>query len=412
MGRASNARGINMFSQGIMQWAMQKQAAKQQEAQAQLALEKRQQDMDWWKTQLQMQQDKEVAVAKEKDKISDENVATANKRADALKRQQNIENRIADTKAKRAYLADQEKVGTVTPLKGLPGKATVYMGKGTHSVQSISNIKNKTRTRAQLTIDAAKGDKEAQGYIETLADKDVALARRRGSAVQVGKMEALESRMDLDGLARSIIAGKEKFSSAKNTMGVPVTELLRKRILALDPNFNFVKPEVTVKGVSASILQQQKQRGAAGSFVKNIDAQVDRVTEIMGDLSKIHRLGARVLDIPRRKLLRSVKGSGLENVVEAYNMEISREIGKLSTGSQASVKELSVEAQEKWDKIHDPNLSLNELTKVLKETKHMAVLRIKSMEEELEESMSLLDDINNPKRTPTQKPNFKIISVE
>ena len=405
MSRASNARGMGQMQHYIMQWAIQKDAKAQQlkqaEAQANFALEKRKQDLDLYKAKLTA-----------KDKVDVANTTDQRTYAEQQATKQAI--KIADIKAKseREALADQKNVGETKQLKGLPGKMAVYMGGGKWSVQGVAS-KSKSRTKAEITIDAVKGDKEAQGYLEELANQDVELAKRKGQASTGGKMDALAARMDLEGLARSIVAGKEKFSSASNTMGVPIKEILRKKILALDPNFNFVKPEVTVKGVSSSILQQQKQRGAAGSFIKNIDAQVDRITEIMGELAKVGRIGIRALDMPRRELLKGVVGSGNEAIVEAYLTEISNEIGKLSTNSQASVRELSVDAQEKWAKIHDPALSLRELTKILTETKHMGALRMQSIDDELKETMSLLDNINEPVRTPTQtKSRFKIIGVE
>ena len=144
------------------------------------------------------------------------------------------------------------------------------------------------------------------------------------------------------------------------------------------------------KAGQQSLGQQVKQRGAAGNFVRNIDKQIDRLDDYMGKLQKVSRLGVRALDLPRRELLKRVAGSGDEVVVEAYLTEISNEIGKLSTGSQASIAELSAGAQEKWANIHDPNLSINELKKILTESKEMGRMRIESMEEEIEFTKSKL----------------------
>ncbi len=151
---------------------------------------------------------------------------------------------------------------------------------------------------------------------------------------------------------------------------------------------------------------QEKQLGSARSFALNIEGQAKRVEEIMSDV--ISRVGVRAIDLPVRELKTRFAGSGQERVLESYLMEISREIGKLSTGSQASIAELSVEAQKKWDKIHDPNLSLKELKEVLNATKEQAGIRIKSMDDALKIQMERLRETpmrkvgGKPRLTPEQ----------
>lgn len=140
--------------------------------------------------------------------------------------------------------------------------------------------------------------------------------------------------------------------------------------------------QADVTGEGKSLANQQKIRGMMGGFVRNMDKQIDRVERIHTDIAK--RVGVRALDMPIRELRKRFMGSGNEAILEAYMVEISNEIGKLSTGSAASIRELSVDAQERWAKIHDPNLSFNELIKILKETKHMGKLRLQGADEEIQ----------------------------
>ena len=146
--------------------------------------------------------------------------------------------------------------------------------------------------------------------------------------------------------------------------------------------------------LKSSMLQQQKNIGAMGGYVRNIEKQLDRLDVLMatgeGESGKnkkafVDRFGLRALDIPIRELRKKAIGSGDEVILEAYMVEISNEIGKLSTGSSASVRELSVDAQERWAKIHDPNLSMRtHLKKVLDETRHMGRIRMEGAHQELE----------------------------
>ena len=136
-----------------------------------------------------------------------------------------------------------------------------------------------------------------------------------------------------------------------------------------------------VKSLTASLQNQEKQRGMMGSFVGNLNAQVDRITQIEADLK--NRVGVRAIDYPVRELKMRFFGSGSEKVIEAYLTEISNEIGKLSTGSQESIRELGENAQKKWATIHDPALSLKEIKKILEETKKMGAMRLKSADDEI-----------------------------
>jgi hypothetical protein len=177
-----------------------------------------------------------------------------------------------------------------------------------------------------------------------------------------------------------------------NVFGVPLKETVRTKVLEKNPKFNFNKPEARIKGLGSAATQLYKQKVAMGSFVENLHVQINRVEEIMQDIT--NRLGARGIDKPRRELLKSVVGSGNEAIIEAYMAEVSREIGKLASGSSQSIRALSDEEAAKWDKIHDPSLSFKELMKILKETQHMASIRKESVDKEIAKTMELLDNVN------------------
>jgi hypothetical protein len=149
------------------------------------------------------------------------------------------------------------------------------------------------------------------------------------------------------------------------------------------------------KAKAMSVRNQEKIRGMMGGFVRNMDKQIVRLDEIYAGL--VSRVGLRALDLPKREIIKLAIGSGNETIVEAYLAEISREIGKLSTGSAASIQELSVQAQAKWDKIHDPNLSPREIKKILTETRHMGQMRLDSSDEEIKKT---LDDMRNMGKGP------------
>jgi len=169
-----------------------------------------------------------------------------------------------------------------------------------------------------------------------------------------------------------------------------------------------VVQNASFKAGQSSLAFQEKQRGAAESFANNLNVQIDKVNSMMNDVIK--RVGTRAVDMPLVALKKVFIGSGQERVLESYLMEISREIGKLSTGSQASIAELSVDAQKKWDKIHDPNLSMKELKKILEATRDQATIRVKSIDDEINVTKKRLYPGQYPSdaRKESNLPDFKI----
>lgn len=267
----------------------------------------------------------------------------------------------------------------------------------------------KGTSEAELTRASLKGDPEAKAILNAMQDRKIDIARAGGEAMIDAKIGVV----DTEGVARAVIDGRETIENVKNTFGVPVQEAVRAAVLEKDPEFNFVKPRIKLAAVKSSLMLQQKQRGMMGSFVKNLNKQLTRVDTVIKDV--ISRIGVRGIDLPLRELNVRFKGSGHEKVLESYLIEISNEIGKLSTGSSASIRELSTDAQERWAKIHDPNLSFKELKKILDETQTMANMRLDSTDEEINETLGMLDNIREerkPSKKEKPKRRFKILSVE
>ena len=220
-----------------------------------------------------------------------------------------------------------------------------------------------------------------QNQAQLLRDERMKTKESIARATASGKVEGVISKEDADRNADLVVRGLETFDYFKNVFGVSVQEQVRKAILRRDPDYNFLERRASVSGLMKSIDNQEKQRGMMGSFVSNINKQIDRVDEMAQNLS---RIDVRILDMPKRTAVTKLKGSGFEKAYEAYLLEISNEIAKLSTGSSASIRELSTDAQERWANIHDPNLSLNQIKTILNETKRMAEMRLASTDEELQ----------------------------
>jgi hypothetical protein len=157
--------------------------------------------------------------------------------------------------------------------------------------------------------------------------------------------------------------------------------------------------KIKVDALRGSLNLQQKSSDAIGGFVSNLNQQIDRVGKMKSDI--IGRVGTRALDLPMREWKTKFVGSGNEQILGSYLMEISNEIGKISTGSQASIAELSTTAQERWNKIHDPNLSLGELMKVLDATREQANMRDKSVKQQILKIIKEMSELGTSGKNPT-----------
>jgi len=135
------------------------------------------------------------------------------------------------------------------------------------------------------------------------------------------------------------------------------------------------------KAIGSAMTQIEKQLGAMGSFINNMERQTNRIEEIAIELDQG---GIRIFNVPRRMWRSKIVGHPLQSKYDMYLTEIEAEIGKLAQGSPQSIAELSTRAQEKWDKIHDKSLGANDLISLVRETQHAAKMRIRSVEDELE----------------------------
>lgn len=142
------------------------------------------------------------------------------------------------------------------------------------------------------------------------------------------------------------------------------------------------------RAMDMSVKNQRKIYDMMNGFVLNLNKQVAEVKKLMDGsdprIQKAQRAGLRLENIPIIQLKQRILGSGLEASVKSYLLEISNEIGKLSTGSAASIRELGENAQVKWEKIHDTNLPARELIKVLNTTQDQANMRIQSSREAMQ----------------------------
>lgn len=154
------------------------------------------------------------------------------------------------------------------------------------------------------------------------------------------------------------------------------------------------------KAGDMSLRNMTKQEAPMNAFVMNIGKQIDKVKELYNNKD---RIGLRLLDVPLRDLKVKASGSGDEAVKASYLLEISNEIGKLSSGASASIAQLSDSAKEDWKKVHDVNLSLKDILKVVNATKEQADMRISTWREARKAVRDELRAIGTPEQETPKK---------
>jgi len=167
-------------------------------------------------------------------------------------------------------------------------------------------------------------------------------------------------------------------SAARQALGDTIGD---KKRTPIDAAMEVVGKQADTKSIQMALGQLEKQTAAMGSFITNMEAQIERVKEIAAILDQD---GIRIMNVPRRLWRSRIIGHPNQAKYDLYLAEIETEIGKLAQGNAQSIAELSTHAQQRWDKIHDKNLSTSAMLELLSETSHAGRMRIRSVEDQLE----------------------------
>lgn len=207
---------------------------------------------------------------------------------------------------------------------------------------------------------------------------------------------------DIEVVAQLLAEGKITMSDISKRGGVSQQAKVLKRASEINPSIDPRGAAAETASYASSLNLQQKQIGQMGSFVKNMEYQVGRV-KALGEELKTY--DSRIMNLPLRAIRGKIAGSPLQAKYDMYITEIESEIGKLATGSAASISELSVGAQEKWAKIHDKNLSVKDMISLLEETSKAGKMRMKSVEEQYNDTKRKMGNRGNTQTQQTTTPS-------
>jgi hypothetical protein len=205
---------------------------------------------------------------------------------------------------------------------------------------------------------------------------------------------------DMDILADMLYEGRLDPADLSKRGGNQQIAAIYRRAEERNPGFDPRGTKAENAAFQSTLIQQEKQRGAVGSFVKNIDEQIKTVYDIM---KYLQRTDARAINIPMRELRTRLVGSGLENKYDMFISEISAESSKLSQSAAQSIAQLPEGSREKWEKIHDLNLPISQMKILLDGTSHMGKIRLKSLDDEI---------IDTKKRRKTMRSSTGVNTID
>jgi hypothetical protein len=293
---------------------------------------------------------------------------------------------------------------------------TVFLGEqlrngvpATDAITKWKELENtgKSQTEEQLTGRALKGDKQAQGILDAMQKRKLDIAAKNRAIIgnpagaqsfpqweQPDKEMAYQTKM-LTGKG-PVFASRDAESRAGFEQGYNAF-IREKGFKASDISLM----QSDYRAGNMSLGNMSKQEAPMNAFVLNINKQVNKLEELY---KTADRTGLRIFDLPWREIKVRAKGSGREAVLASYLLEVSNEIGKLSSGASASVQQLSDSAKEDWKKVHDVNLSPKEIMYVLKATKDQANMRMTTWREAKEQVRSGLRGLGIDQVADTEAP--------
>lgn len=129
-----------------------------------------------------------------------------------------------------------------------------------------------------------------------------------------------------------------------------------------------------------SLNDLAKRETLIGTFTHRIDATSDVVIKLA---QKYRNTNSRLLNIPINSLS-GMMGSGDLQALKLALKSLSNEVAKVESGS-LGIAEVSVEQSKYMERVHDPNLSLNDMLKVINTGKALGKTNMDSIRKQRQE---------------------------
>jgi hypothetical protein len=137
------------------------------------------------------------------------------------------------------------------------------------------------------------------------------------------------------------------------------------------------------KADAGSLKFVTKQLDASGAFIKTIDGNIAQLETHIGNMSKTLNLDRnRLLNMGVRDFNKKLVGTANINIYDMLVSAISTENAKLQAGGAGSVAQVAEGARTEMARIHDNNLPVSEMIKLMKATRQEGGNRIKALQDQ------------------------------
>jgi len=270
-------------------------------------------------------------------------------------------------------LTDPKTYEAYTKVSGKAGGVNQY---------SPSPLKKMIDERQALLDEGFSPDSpEMKAYDNRITGVDIDIENMTDDEIDTwGAIVALTGKMPSLGRGKQSTKIRQKIAKSAARYGLDAKGAAGEKRTPAEAALEIIGSQADTKAIQGAVQFLEKQLSSMGSFVENLNAQVDRVTELSKELKTSN---IRILNVPLRLLRSKIIGSPNQAKYDLFISEIERESAKLASGATQSVGMMSDSEIAAWNKIHDKNLSIPDMLDVLQETKLAANFRRQSVQQQL-----------------------------
>lgn len=188
--------------------------------------------------------------------------------------------------------------------------------------------------------------------------------------------------------AKAIREGRQVMSAVPSFRGMRdrVTYLLENPDVTTNPDakpISYVGDIAESKASSTSLSFITKQLDMTESFIKTIDNNIDQFKNHITDMATRHNVDrGRLMNMGVRTYLKKFEGDADVNIYDMLVNAISTENAKLQAGGAGSVAQVAEGARTEMEKVHDKDMPIKEMLKLMEATRKEGDNRYKAMKDQ------------------------------
>jgi hypothetical protein len=194
------------------------------------------------------------------------------------------------------------------------------------------------------------------------------------------------SETDIRATAEAIVEKRRTLASVQGTRGVRdqvgamVDRITDERGL---PRINHTGDTNDAGAAKSSQAFVTKQLDMTQSFTRTLDLNIDQLDQHIATMATRHNLPKNKIMMMGWREFMSLAGDSDINIYDMLTSSISTENAKLQQGGAGSVAQVAAGAAEKMDKIHNKNLPVAEMVKLMQATRKEGGNRERALVEQL-----------------------------